>query len=52
MNVLDYESEKKLKGFSDLDFQRDVILTIEKPTRVGKNSTTATDHIKTDCVIT
>ena len=32
--------------------QGNLIPTINKPTRVGKNSATAIDHIITDCVLT
>ena len=39
----------KVKSFVDLMYQRNLIPTINKPTRVGKNSATAIDHIKTDC---
>ena len=41
MNVLDYEYNGKVKSFF-----------INKPTRVGKNSATAVDHIITDYVLT
>ena len=33
-------------------YQRNLIPTINKPTRVGKNSATAIDHIITDWVLT
>ena len=33
-------------------YQRNLIPTINKPTRVGKNSATAIDHIITDYVLT
>ena len=36
MNVLDYEHNGKVKGFLDLMYQRNLIPTISKPTRVGK----------------
>ena len=52
MNVLDYEYNGKVKSFFDLMYQRNLIPTINKPTRVGKNSATAIDHIITDCVLT
>ena len=38
--------------FFDLIYQRNLITTINKPTRVGKNSATAVDHIITDYVLT
>ena len=52
MNVLDYEYNGKVKSFFDLMYQRNLIPTINKPTRVGKNSATAIDHIITDYVLT
>ena len=51
MNVLDYEYNGKVKSFFDLMYQRNLIPTINKPTRVGKNSATAIDHIITDYVL-
>ena len=48
MNVLDHEYKRKVKSFFDLMYQRNLIPTINKPTRVGKNSTTAIDHITAD----
>ena len=38
----------KVKSFFDLVYQRNLIPTINKPARVGKNSATAIDHIITD----
>ena len=52
VNVLDYEYNGKVKSFFDLMYQRNLIPTINKPTRVGKNSATAIDHIITDYVLT
>ena len=52
MNVLDYEFNGKVKSFFDLMYQRNLIPTINKPTRVGKKSATAIDHIITDYVLT
>ena len=52
MNVLDYQFNGKVKSFFDLMYQRNLIPTINKPTRVGKNSATAIDHIITDYVLT
>ena len=51
MNVLDYEYNK-VKSFFDLMYQRNLISIINKPTRVGKNSVTAIDHIITDYILT
>ena len=52
MNVLDYEYNGKVKSFFDLVYQCNLIPAINKPTRVGKNSATAIDHIITDYVLT
>ena len=43
---------EKLKVFFDLMYQRNLIPTINKPTRVGKNPATAIDHTITDYVLT
>ena len=52
INVLNYEYNRKVKNFFDLMYQRNLTPTINKPTRVGKNSATAIDHIITDYVLT
>ena len=52
MHVLDIEYNGKFKSFFDLMYQHNLIPTINKPTRVGKNSATAIDHIITDYVLT
>ena len=52
MNVLDYEYNRKVKSFFDLMYQRNLIPTVNKPARVGKNSATAIDHIITVYVLT
>ena len=52
VNMLDYEYNRKVKSFFDLMYQRNLISTISKPTRVGKNSATSIDHIITDYVLT
>ena len=52
MNMLDYEYNRKVKSFFNLMYQRNLIPTINKLTRVGKNSATAIDHIITDHVLT
>ena len=49
-NLLDYKHNGKVKSFFDLMYQRNLIPTINKPKRVGKNSATAIDHIKTGYV--
>ena len=45
-NLLDYKHNGKVKSFFDLMYQRNLIPTINKPKRVGKNLATAIDHIK------
>ena len=52
MNVLDYEYNGRVNIFFDLMYQHNLIPAINKPTRVGKNSATAIDHIIRDCVLT
>ena len=52
INVLDYEYNRTVKKFFNLMYQRNLIPTINKPTRVAKNSATAIDHIITDYVLT
>ena len=52
MNVLNYEYNGKVKSLFDLMYQRNLIPTINKPTRVGKNSATAIYHIITGYVLT
>ena len=49
INVLDYESNKKVQHFLSSMFQYNMIPTINKPTRVTRN--TATAHIITNTVI-
>ena len=51
MNVLDYEHNNKVKNFFDLMYQRNLIPTINKPTRVRKKSALVIDHIQ-DYVLT
>ena len=52
ISVLDYEYNRTVKNFFDLMYQRRLIPTINKSTRVGKNSGTAIYHIITDYVLT
>ena len=52
MNVLDYEYNGKVQSFFDFMYQRNLMPTINKPTRVEKNSATTIDHIITDYVLT
>ena len=51
INVLDYESNKKVQHFLSSMFHYNMIPTINKPTRVTRNTATATDHIITNTVI-
>ena len=51
INVLDYESNKKVQHFLSSMFQYNVIPTINKPTRVTRNTAIAIDHIITNTVI-
>ena len=41
INVLDYEQSKKVQSFFNLMYQYNMIPTINKPTRIRKNSATA-----------
>ena len=52
MNVLDYKNRKKVKSFFDLMYPRNLLPTINKPTRTEKKLATATDHITTAYVLT
>ena len=51
INVLDYESNEKVQDFLSNMFQYNIIPTINKPTRVTRNTATAIDHIVTNTVI-
>ena len=51
INALDYEKNKKVQSFFNLMYRYNMILTINKPTTVGKNSGTATDHITANCIL-
>ena len=48
INVLDYEQNKKIQS---LIYRYNMISTINKPTRVRKNSATAIDHIIANCIV-
>ena len=50
INVLDYESNKKVQNFLSSMFQY-MIPAINKPTRVTRNTVTTIDHITTSTVI-
>ena len=52
MNVLDYEDNRKVKSFLELMYQLNLMPTTSKPTRVGRNSTTAIDYMITNYVLT
>ena len=45
LNVLDYETNTKVKNFLNFLFQHSLIPMINKPTRITKRTATATDHI-------
>ena len=51
INVLDYESNKKVQNFLSSMLQYNIIPAINKTTRVTKNTVTAIDHIITNTVI-
>ena len=48
INVLDYESNVKVKNFVNFAFQNSLIPLINKPTRVTETNATAIDHILTN----
>ena len=45
LNVLDYETNTKVKGFINLLFQHGLIPIINKPTKITKTTAKAIDHI-------
>ena len=51
INFLDCASNKKVQHFLSSMFQCNMIRTINKPTRVTRNTTTAIDNIITKTVI-
>ena len=51
INVLDYESNKKVQHFLSSMFQYNMKPIINKPTRRPRNTATAIDHIITNTVI-
>ena len=51
INALDYEQNKKVQSFFNLMYRYNMIPTINKPTRVGKKSATAIDHIIANCIV-
>ena len=50
INALDYEQNKKVQRFFNLMYRYNMIPIINKPTRIGKNSATAIDHIIAKCI--
>ena len=50
LNVLDYETNTKVKKKFNLIFQHGLIPVINKPTRVTRKSATAIDHIITNSI--
>ena len=52
IKVIGYESTTKVQHFLSSMFQYKIILTIDKSTRVTRNTATAIDHIIIDTVIT
>ena len=51
MNLLDFETNKKVQSFINSMFEFSMIPTINKPTRVTKHTATVIDNIKTNCII-
>ena len=51
INVLDFNESKMVQSFVNLMFRHGLILTVNKPTRVTRNTATAIDHIITISVI-
>ena len=51
INVFEFNESKMDQDFVDLMFRHDLIPTVNKPTRVTRNTITAIDHIMTNSVI-
>ena len=51
MNLLDFETNKKVQSFVNSMFEFSMIPTINKPTRVTKHTATVIDNIITNCII-
>ena len=51
INALDYDQNKKAQSFFNLMYRYNMIPTINKPTRAGKKSATAIDHIIANCIV-
>ena len=48
LNLIDYDTNIKVKNYLNLLFQKNFIPVINKPTRVSRNNATIIDHIKTN----
>ena len=51
INAFNYEQNKKVQSFFNLIYRYNMIPTINKPTRVGKDSATAIDHSIANCIV-
>ena len=51
LNLLDYEKCKKVHEFINLIYENSMIPTINKPTRVTRQTATAIDHILTNLFV-
>ena len=51
MNWLDYEKCKKVQEFSDLTYENSMIPTVNKPTRVTRQSATTIEYILSNCFV-
>ena len=47
-NILDYQSNQKVQHLFSNKFQYNMVLTINKPTHVTRNTATIIDHIVTN----
>ena len=47
-NIIDYQSNAKVKNFVNLIFQHSLVPIVNKPTRVTKNNATLIDYIITN----
>ena len=48
LNIIDYESNAKFRDFVNLMFQHSLVLIVNKPTRVTKNSVKLIHYIITN----
>ena len=51
INILDFSESKMVESFMNLMFRHGVIPTVNKPTRITRNTATAIDHIITNPVL-